>query len=369
MDVSKTEMTALVQEIYAQPLKLKTIPVPEVVTGSALIKVLAAPVLSYAREVYNGTRKYSYNAPLVPGTSCVGRVTALGPDSTVLKVGQLVYADATIHSRDNPDDMILHGLTAAATPGSEKLMDVWRDGTYAEYTLVPLEAVFPVDEERMRALGYQHNDIAIMGKHLVPLGGLRDINLQAGETIVVAPATGAFGGAAVACAMAMGASVIAMGRNEASLAALESAFPRVKTVQITSNVEGDVAALQAAACGRSIDAVFEISPPAAAKSTHIKSCILALRRGGRLSLMGGIQEDVAIPLRQVMRKNLTLRGTWMYDREQVHALIKMVETGILKIGEQSGVKDIGVFQFGEWEKAFDVASENARWDAAVVMRP
>ncbi|KAJ4355494.1 uncharacterized protein N0V89_003510 [Didymosphaeria variabile] len=348
---------------------LKPIPTPETTPGSALIKVTVAPVLSYAREVYNGTRKYPYTAPIVPGTSCIGRVAALGRDSTSLKVGQLVYADATIHSRDNPDDIILHGLTAGASTGSKKLMEeVWRDGTYGEYTLVPLESVFALDEKRMKELGYGEEELATMTKYLC-VGGLRDINLQAGETIVVAPATGAFGGAAVACSVAMGASVVAMGRNADSLARLEETFPRVKTVRITESVEDDVAALQAAAGGRAIDAVFEVSPPQAAKSTHVKSCILALKRGGRMSLMGGIQEDYPIPLRQVMRKNLTLRGTWMYNREQVLALIKMVETGILKLGKQGGMRDMTVFGFAQWEKAFDHASDNAGWATTVLMRP
>ncbi|KAK7192367.1 hypothetical protein DPSP01_004954 [Paraphaeosphaeria sporulosa] len=368
MAVPSTQ-SALVQEIYASPLTLKRIPVPPVTPGSALIRVLCTPVLSYAREVYNGTRRYPYTVPIVPGSSCIGRVAALGPDSTSLQPGQLVWVDALVHSRDDPDDMVLRGLVAAGTSGSKKLMDgVWRDGTCAEYTLAPLESVFKLDEERLTELGYADSDLATLTRYLC-LGGLRDINLQAGETIVVAPATGAFGGAAVACSVAIGASVVAMGRNEDALAALEATFPRVRTVKITESVEDDVVALKAAAGGRLIDAVFEISPPQAAKSTHIKSCILALKRGGRVSLMGGIQEDYPIPVREVMRKNLTLRGTWMYNREQVLALIKMVETGILKLGKQGGKKDISVFGFAEWEKAFNYASDNAGWATTVLLRP
>jgi threonine dehydrogenase-like Zn-dependent dehydrogenase len=245
--------------------------------------------------------------------------------------------------------------------------DVWRDGTYGEYTLAPLEGVFALEEGRLRGLGYAEEDLATIERYLC-LGGLRDIGVQAGEMVVVAPATGAFGGAAVACCVAMGASVVAMGRNVDVLAELGASFPRVKTVKITESVEDDVAALRAAAGGRPIDAVFEISPPQAATLTHIKSCILALKRGGRMSLMGGI-DDYAIPLRQVMRKNLTLKGTWMYNREQVLGLIKMVETGVLKLGKQGGVKDISVFGFVEWEKAFDYASDNAGASTMVLLRP
>ena len=364
-----TTQTALVQEVYAEPLTLKTIPVPTVHHGSALIRTLYSGVASYAREIYNGTRHYSYEAPIVPGFGAIGRIAALGPDATYLKEGQLVYADGMIHSRDNPDDIVLCGLTAGATSGAQKLMrETWHNGTWAEYVRVPLENVFPLNEEKLSGLGYAIEELATLTKYLA-YGGLRDIDVRAGETVVVAPATGAFGGAAVAVCIALGARVIAMGRNKDALEALESTFGRnVKTVKITADVAHDVAALKSAANGP-IDAVFEVSPPEAAKSTHIKSCIVALRRGGRMSLMGGIREDYPIPLGEVMRKNLVLRGTWMYSREQLLELIKMVETGVLKIGKKGGLKSFNVFPFSDWEKAFDTASDNARWDATVLFTP
>ena len=49
---------------------------------------------------------------------------------------------------------------------------------------------------------------------LVPYGGLRDMKLVPGETLVVCPATGSFSGACVQIAVAMGAKGIGMGRNE-----------------------------------------------------------------------------------------------------------------------------------------------------------
>ena len=63
-----------------------------------------------------------------------------------------------------------------------------------------------------------------MGTLLVPYGGFAAANLQAGETVLVSGATGNFGSAAVAVALAMGAAcVVAPGRNEQVLA--ESGTP------------------------------------------------------------------------------------------------------------------------------------------------
>lgn len=362
---------ALYRTTTGQPLELKHLPTPQPVPGSVIIKILYVPVVSYTKEVQNGTRQYPYPKPFVPGPGGIGRVAALGPDATSLSLEDLVYVDSVVRSRDEPSDMYLLGAVQGGTAGSAKLArDMWRNGTYAEYCSVPLENAYRLDEALLGGeLGYKFTDLTLLARYLVPYGGLRDINVCVGETIVVAPATGAFGGAAVAVALAMGANVIAMGRNEATLHSLVEHFgARVKAVTITNDVGADTQALKKAASGP-IDAVLEISPPAAAQSLHIKSAILALKKGGRVSIMGGIREDYGIPMNAVMRNDLSLKGKWMYEREDVKSLIRMVETGRLAIGERNGVKIEGDFAFAEWEKAFDVASENARWDAQVIMKP
>lgn len=362
---------ALVQSEYPGPLELKTVPVPEPLPGTAIVRVISTGVLSYSKQVFDGTRQYPRPIPSTPGTGAVGRIVALGPDSTSLKTGQLVFVDGVVHSRDDPSDIFLMGLHDGHTPGSKKLMHgSWRDGTWAEYCQVPLETVFPLNEDRLLSeLGYSEADLSTLGRFLVVYGGLKDISLTAGETIIVAPATGGFGGGAVMVALAMGASIIAMGRNENALTGLANKFEgKVKTVKITGDVEKDVEELKKASRG-SIDAVFDISPPMAAKSTHLKSCISAVKIGGRISLMGGLPGDMPIPLGLVMHKDLKLQGKWMYGRDEIIAIIKMVEGGILKIGQHAGMRKAGDYTFKDWREALDAASDNSGWDTFVAMRP
>jgi len=154
-------------------------------------------------------------------------------------------------------------------------------------------------------LGYAVEDLAQIPRPLVPFGGLRDIDVKVGETVIVSPATGAFGGAAVQVAVAMGARVIAMGRDSAKLSSLKEKFgnSQVETVTMTGDPETDTAALRA--FGQA-DAFFDISPPAAAGLTHIKSGILALRHSGPVSLMGGIRDDVGIPHVRIMLWDLRI---------------------------------------------------------------
>jgi NADPH:quinone reductase-like Zn-dependent oxidoreductase len=100
--------------------------------------------------VYSGKKPYPYPEPFVPGSSAVGRIAAVGPDATRLKLGQLVYFDCYVHGRNDTTSLSLHGLSAGFTAGSNMLMESsWRDGTYAEYAKLPLENCFPMDEARL----------------------------------------------------------------------------------------------------------------------------------------------------------------------------------------------------------------------------
>lgn len=74
--------------------------------------------------------------------------------------------------------------------------------------------------------------------------------------------------------------------------------------------------------------------------------------------MGGVREDTPIPLLVVMRRNLQLKGRWMYPREAISELIKMVEVGVLKLGSSAGGQVVGKYGLEDWKKAFDAAAEN-----------
>ena len=127
------------------------------------------------------------------------------------------------------------------------------------------------------------------------------MELKAGQTIVIAPATGQFGGGAVQVALAMGAKVIAMERNKDSLANIKKNTPhpeRVETVPITGDIEKDCEEIKKHG---PVDAYFDIGPPQAYASTHIKSCINALRHSARISIMGGYKEGECSDLREILR--------------------------------------------------------------------
>ncbi|KAJ3536087.1 hypothetical protein NM208_g6865 [Fusarium decemcellulare] len=245
---------------------------------------------------------------------------------------------------------------------SRKFAEEWRNSTYAEYAKVPLENCHALDKERLfgqpedGGLGYKLDDLTHLFSMLFPFGGLADIDVKAGDVAIIAPATGRYGSAAVHLALAMGAKVVAIGRNADVLASLEPISPRLTTVTLTGDIEKDTVNLAKATAGGA-DAFWDMSP-AVKNLTHFRSCLNVLKPGGRVSLMGGALSEVNFSYLDILNKALTIKGTLMCTRDQVRRLVRMVESGSLPLGEKAGMGRVRSFKLEEGEAALDAA---AKW--------
>ncbi len=327
-------MKAAVLKAFGSALSIETVPDPILGTGEVIVDVAAAPVLSYTDEVLSGKRKHLLNLPQVPGVGAIGRVRAFGPDATHLAVGDWVLCDPTVRSRDeviNPD-INLQGWSARGE-GGLRLQKYFRDGGFAEQIRVPtenavrIEKFNPADACRWCAAG----------SCLVPYGGLLAADLRAGETVLISGATGHYGSAAVAVALAMGAGcVIATGRNEAVLQDLQNRFgERVRTVKLVGNEREDHERIQSAA-PFSIDCVLDILPPSASVESS-RTAIMTIRPYGRVVLMGGVGmlggDEFHLPYPWIMRNGITIYGQWMYSPDAVVRLARLIQSGLLKVEE------------------------------------
>ena len=346
-----------------EPPTVVELPTPLPTAGSVILRPLYSNIVAYSKEVFcNGNpRGYNYPLPMIPGTNAICRIAAVPQDTPYLKPGMLVYTSGVVRHRDNVSAIpLLQGIHMGMSPESQALMESeWRNGTWAELVKVPAENIHVLNEQILtKELGYSIAELGYINTLMVSYGGLCDVGLRAGETIVVAPATGNFGSAAVFVALAMGAAkVIAMGRNKEKLQQLlDGAGSRVKTVPITGDVEADTAALQAHG---PIDVYFDISPSLNSTPSHLKSGIASVRPKGRISFMGGIPGNIEIPYLPLVFKGQSIHGTFMYTREQADELIKLVETGLLPIGAKTGFKNMGSYALEKWEEAFDCAYNEA----------
>jgi alcohol dehydrogenase len=115
----------------------------------------------------------------------------------------------------------------------------------------------------------------------------------AGETVLVSGATGHFGSAAMAVALAMGAAcVVAAGRNRQVLDA-------------------------------PIERVLDMLPPIR-DAAPVRAAALAVRPHGTVVLMGGVDAPLDLPYKEVMRNSLTVRGQFMYPRDAPRRLAALI---------------------------------------------
>jgi len=324
-------MKAAVLNEFGSPLDIQTLPDPVLGTGEVIVDVIAAGVTSYAANVFNGSRNYLLDLPVVPGPGGVGRVRATGPDSTRLNVGDWVFCDSTIRSRDDNPEQILLGWTYR-TEAARPLHTFYHHGAFAEQMLAPTENATRIGEIDAADAGRW----TALGRLLVPFGGLIAGDLKAGETIVVNGATGGFGGAGVAVALAMGAGkVVAAGRNGRALEDLARRFgSRVRPVQMTG-VEADDRRLIGEAAGGPIDMVLDFLPREAS-AAQVRAAALAVRLGGRVILMGGLrgaEGDLGLNYNWLMHNETTVRGVWMYRRDAIPRMAQMVRAGLIDLGQ------------------------------------
>lgn len=360
-------MKAAILRNFGSPLVIEDVADPKLGTGEVIVDVVAAPVLSYADEVFSGERKYLLPTPVVPGCGAIGTVKEVGPDATRLKIGDWVFCDPTVRSRDNAltPDITLQGWSARGD-GGKKLQNYFRDGPFAERIRVPTENAIPIGDLDPADAGRW----CAINTLLIAYGGLLAMDFKAGETLLVSGATGNFGSATVAMALAIGArSVIAPGRNEGILKDLKRRFgDRLVPVQLSGNADRDSEAMRQAAPAP-IDAVLDFLPPSVPASVA-RAAIMTVRPYGRAVLMGGVGmlggEDLAFPYPWIMRNNITILGQWMYQPEAVTGMVELIRGGLLDLDRYS----VTEFALDDANAAVSHAAANAGpFKLTVLRRP
>ncbi|KAH0422504.1 hypothetical protein CcaCcLH18_12763 [Colletotrichum camelliae] len=364
--------TALVLPVFNEPLNLEKTPTPKTTpVGSVLVRVLSTSVRPHNRAGFSGKSPLSLPVPYNPGDSGVGRVIAVGPDAVAIKPGQLVYLNGFYLARDDPEGTrVLTGLhNGFGDPGQAKLFEqlggLWRD-----VATVPLENAIPLNEKLLvDELGYSFGELNYIQRLSVAYGGVSAADLRAGETVIVAPATGHFSGAVAEIAAQIGCKVIALSRSASKLEPLTSRHPRIAALELSGDEKKDVAAIRALAPG-GVDAYIDVSPPPATASPHhLTASLASLRPFGRAVFLG-MMFDVKVNYMSLMARNITIKGQHMYTRPGLVSLVKMVETGVIKLGKDAGheIVERG-FSLEEWEEAITVAEKATSWGQQVLLYP
>ncbi len=333
-------------------LRFDDVETPKPAPDGVLLRIEAGMVLSYMGRVLSGQMPYSLPPlPFVPGTNAIGRVIATGENVSHVRTGDRAFLSPHLRG-DVPDGeppQILIGLTSIApTSAGLALQTRWRDGVFAEIAHWPAACVTPLfdmdDKPATELIG--------LAKLIVPFGGLQRTGLRGGETIIVNGATGYFGSGAVMLAVAMGAGrVVAVGRKPGGLDALRDAFgARVIPAAVSGDADKDLAIIKRAA-GGSADVALDLLGSATSTSTTL-SCLRALKRGGRLVLMGSAEVPLQLTFREMLANDWEVVGQFMYARQAPGQLARLAAEGLLDL------KKIVVtgFKLADFERAMEAAA-------------
>lgn len=358
---------SLTLHAFKQPLSFDEHPLSPPSSGTALVRILTTIVRPHMRGGFEGNSFLSFPVPYTPGFSAVGRVVAAGDDAVLLQPGQLVWVDGFYASRDDPENAkAIIGLDDGRTEKSKKLFNAW-EGLFRDIARVPLENCHRLDESLSTKFGYKPADLQIIERLTVAYGGICAAKIKPGQTVVVAPATGQYSGSVAELAAQLGCRVIALTRSAAKLAPLTAVHPQITVIEVTGDKEADKAAILAASPPSGADAYIDISPPIpAAQATWFEPCISAVRPSGRVVFLGMLF-DVTVNYASLLLRNITIKGQWMYKRQQAAELIRLIEIGHVKVGRAAGHEAASEFSFEDWEQATRAAEKTLGWGQQVLL--
>ena len=308
-------------------LRIEEVARPPLHADGVVVRVLASHVMSYTGEVFSGeAARIAPPVPYTPGLSAIGRIERVGEAATGLPPGQLAFCAP--HVRDgrperDPEQILIgwFALSAGAGPLAEK----WMNGSFAEYAAYPARCVSPIPE----SLAGRAAELAALNVLTVAYGALLRGRFRPGMTVIVNGVTGNIGACAALLALALGAAhVIGLGRDRAALDGLSRLGPNMRTVPLTGDKERDLAAIRALG----LRAGFGVDASAASDGASTEVMLEALSHGGVAVWVGGVRADIAVPYGQVVRKELTIAGSYMYEPQCPADLIALIASGRLDLG-------------------------------------
>lgn len=185
------------------------------------------------------------------------------------------------------------------------------------------------------------------------------------------PCGGTFGGSAIEVALAVGANVIALGREAQKMSDLESRLnhPRLTTVVMTGDVKADAAKIGAAAPrSDGIDVYVDWAPNGIKEAPYLPAVLPAIRHGGRIVISGYAYGLLGVPYGDVIARKLRVEGSWMCTRQNMERVIHMIEDGHIDFGPQSGIQ-VNKFNLDDVHDAVNQTEETTRWRSITVVAP
>src|SRR5262247_84429 len=284
-------------------------PTPE--PGEVIVRVVAAGLCGTDHEIWSGGRPVAY--PRVMGHELVGRVESVAPGVTEVRPGDPVVVEPNYSCgrcplcREGNRNLCLSRITIGINV----------DGGFAELVRVPARCCRPTSASADR-------DALLLAEPLAVV--VRAVNRgkpERGESAAIVGA-GSLGLLALQVLRARGARVMVVSRSRRRFAL--AAGLGAETTHAT--VDGPLADAARRFSGREgVDLVVET----AGTPEAVTHALELVRPGGRVVLTGLPHEPTPVSFFSVVRREITITGSMIYQDEFPEAL-ELVTSGAVKTG-------------------------------------
>lgn len=294
-------------------LKVMELPEPKPKAGEVLIQLKAASLNHLDIWVRNGLYKIPF--PHILGADGAGVIVEVGDGVTNLKIGEKVLISPGIGC----------GICQECVLGRENfcklyhILGVQKDGTYAEYVVLPAQNVLPIPANLDFESAASIPLVFLTAWHaLVTRGGIKP-----GMKVLIHAAGSGVGVAAIQIAKLFNAFVFTTAGSDEKL---EKAKSLGADVLINYKKEDFQERLKIETQGEGIDLILDH----VGFDTVMKG-LKSLKKGGKLITLGATSgSEVPIELRFVYGKNLSIEGIYMGSKGELMEVLKFFTDGKLK---------------------------------------
>lgn len=296
-------------------LQLLELPTPTPKANEVRVRVRAVALNHLDVWTRKGWPGLKLELPHILGSDIAGVIDSVGAEVADLPVGMEVLVNPGLSC----------GACERCLRGEDNLCRKYRiigehaRGGYAEFICVPRQNILPKPPQ----LSFEEAACLPLTFLTAWTMLVRRAELKAGETVLVHAAGSGVGSAAVQIAKLLGATVIATASTDEKLQKAKSLGADHLINYQTHDFVDEVKKITSR---RMVDVVFEH----VGKATFEKS-VACLPYGGRLVTCGATSgHDVAIDLRVLFYKRISLLGSTMGSKGDLFRVLELVQRGALK---------------------------------------
>jgi len=310
-------MKAIVFTAHGAPevLKFADVPVPAIRPNEVLVRVKACALNHLDLWVRQGIPGVPIPLPHIPGSDIAGEIAQIGPEVSTVGVGQKVVLAPGVTC----------GKCAACISGQDNHCRQFTnlgykiDGGCAEFVRAPEVNCLPYPENLSFEEAASIPLVFQTAWHML----LARAELQPGEDVLVLGVGSGVGSAAIQIAKFFGARVLATASTDEKLQKAKELGANHLINHKTQKIRDEVRRITNK---RGVDVVFEHVGTATWDDS-----LASLAPGGRLVTCGATTGyDAKVDLRFLFSRQLSLLGSYMGTKSELHTVMKLVAAGKLK---------------------------------------